>query len=394
MAIIPTDNLAKTLAKRRQYFHYLPSFLRRWGKGLIPITRYNEAVRAQLNPLVGTPYEWEYQGKTPFRLGIIFDPYHYHQYYQFACLDMEVSYRVIDILRNDWLEQVKSSDCRAFLVWPPLGTTVLKEIADERIWIMEDLGLMVYPSYKEIWFLDNKRRVYHWLKAKDYPVPQFWDFCTYQDAMEFINNTSYPVVFKSVHGGVSSGVVICRSPHTARLLVKNCFNKGFLRRGADKRDRQWDYILFQEYLPEVDEHRIIRINESFIYLQKVRRGDFHSGSGVMKWGVKREDLFNLALKITNDSGFDSMDVDIFQTREGKILINELHTVFGGPVVPDDDQKGRYKLVNGKWVFETGNFYRNYCANLRVERVIGLLNQNGLTIKPWYELKSFFSEIKM
>ncbi|MFN3821688.1 MAG: hypothetical protein ACK4OO_05085, partial [bacterium] len=365
--MLSKSDIIKTLARNRGLFKFLPLRIRDWGKRIVGIQRLTERIRSQLNPLVGTRYEWEYNGDSPFRLGIIYDNYHYHQYYMFACHDMGISYRVIDIRTNDWIEKLKRSECQAFLVWPLLGNSVLKEMTDERIKIMsEELGYIVYPSFKEIWLLDNKRRTYHWLRAKQFPTPQFWDFYELNEAIEFIKNAEYPIVFKSVHGGVSSGVIICRSQNEAKKLVQQCFKSGFIRRGVNNQDRQWGYIFFQEYLKDVEEHRLIRIGGSYINIQKIRRGDFHSGSGIQKWGVFREDLFLLAQRITNEAKFESMSIDIFETPQCSLLVNELHSVSGGPLVPPDEHMGRYLFNDGKWIFEKGNFYRNYCSNLRVE----------------------------
>jgi len=65
-------------------------------------------------------------------MGIIYDPSHYHAYWMAACLDIQVSYRVIDIRTDDWIDRVTQSGCSAFLIWPMLSSAVLKEMVDER----------------------------------------------------------------------------------------------------------------------------------------------------------------------------------------------------------------------------------------------------------------------
>ena len=66
-----------------------------------------------------------------------------------------------------------------------------------------------------------------------------------------------------------------------------------------------------------------------------------------------------------------MNIDYFETKDGQYLINELHTVFGGKVRPDCELNGRYIYDNENrgWLFERGDFFRNQCANLRVEYVL-------------------------
>jgi hypothetical protein len=78
-----------------------------------------------------------------------------------------------------------------------------------------------------------------------------------------------------------------------------------------------------------------------------------------------------------------MNLDIFQTRTGRYLVNELQTVFGASFSKDqlkvNGKAGRY-LYSEKfreWIFEEGDFARNACANLRVEC---LLNSLGVVVR--------------
>ncbi|MCI0613017.1 hypothetical protein L0244_08505, partial [bacterium] len=64
--------------------------------------------------------------------------------------------------------------------------------------------------------------------------------------------------------------------------------------------------------------------------------------------------------------------DIFETQNGRYLVNELHPFFGA-ISPQNEKKinentGRYVYFNetAEWSFEKGYFYQNACANLRIE----------------------------
>lgn len=91
-----------------------------------------------------------------------------------------------------------------------------------------------------------------------------------------------------------------------------------------------------------------------------------------------EPLLNLLKQVTDAGGFTSMDVDIFLTREGTMLINELQTVFGC-TTPAEQMKingvqGRYVWEGGSWRFETGEFCQNHMCNLRIAHLLSTLNK--------------------
>lgn len=372
------DSFLKYLARNPNLRNSSPAWIRKVARRIFPLNRYNKYLWAEENPYIGTDKEWNYRGQTDNTVAIIFDPAHYHKYFMTACLDIGVSYVVIDIRSNDWLKKLQDSRCTAVLLWPLITNIVLKEMIDERLRLIEnELNLYVYPSSNEVWLLDNKRRVSDWLNVNDIEQPLTDSFFIEEEAIDFANNTSYPIVFKTVRGSVSHGVMILRSREQAIRIIKKAFSRGIVHERSDPRNFQWDFVLFQEYLPEVEEKRMIRIGDSFICIDKVRKGDFHSGSGYMKWGDPGEKFLPLTKQITDKGNFRSMNVDFFISNDDRILVNELHTLFHGPVIPDSEKKGRYLISQDKWIFESGNFYRNYCCNLRVLDLMNILKEQNL-----------------
>jgi hypothetical protein len=199
-----------------------------------------------------------------------------------------------------------------------------------------------------------------------------------------------PIVFKSIHEGVSRGVIICKTRDEAKDLIKQCFSKGFIPRRTNPRNKQWDFILFQEYLPEVEERRMIRIGDTYIAIDKVRKGDFHSGSGTMKWANPERYYLDMTKKITDKGNFQSMNVDFFIATDGRIVVNELHTLFHGPVIHTPEHKGAYKYDASKdeWIFMEGNYYRNYCCNLRMLNVADMINEPNIDRESWLQKTAF------
>jgi hypothetical protein len=368
------------LARHDYLRDWTPAWLKRIGKKFILGRRYEHRKWERNNPFVGTEYEWSFEGSSENTLGIVFDVGHFHRYWMAACIDMNVSYRVVDISTSDWVDRVVSSGCSAVGCWPMYSTPVMKDMIDERLLLMEEiLGFKVYPSPQEFWSLDNKRRVRDWLTANEYPLVPTWCFFKEEEALDFAASTTYPVVFKTTRGSVSQGVRICRTRHDAERIVRQCFGRGVGRKRGDPRDRQWGFALFQEYLEDPEEIRMIRVGDSFFCIRKIQRGEFHSGSGAMEWFEPKTEWLDLIRQLTNRAGYRCMNVDLFLPKDGRLLINELHAVFHGPRIQDNENTGRFTYESSKktWDFQPGNYYRNYCTNLRVEDVLRSLGESNV-----------------
>jgi hypothetical protein len=320
--------------------------------------------------------------KSDVRLGIVWSHHFWHQYYMSACRDLGVSYCTINIERSDWIHQVRSSHCNAFLVWPSVSLSVWKEMYDERLAILAGpLGQIVYPELDAMWIYESKRRMHYWLAAAGFPHPQTWIFYNLDEAMVFVDTAEIPIVVKTDLGSTASGVWIVRSRNELRRILRKAFGSGILHRGADRRDRQWSNILFQRFIPRASEWRIIRIGESFFGYEKIRVGDFHSGTAQWRYVRPPDNLLNLTRQLTDHAGFTSMSVDIFLDEANNFWVNELQGVFG--MLRDyacmvDDKMGRmlYDPGTASWRFEEGDFCRNRMCNLRVQVVLQMLGNHS------------------
>lgn len=313
---------------------------------------------------------------SPCCVGIVHNQAQYHGHYVAACLELGVPFRVIDLAAVDWLEQVKRSGCGMLLVWPDGFLTTWSQMTKDRVEILErELSLPLVPSAREIWMYEDKRRMAYWLQANGVPHPRTWVFYQQAEARAFARTCELPVVFKANFGAGATGVRILRERSKLRGLVERVFERGFVPSGSDRRDRQWGSVLLQEYLANVKEWRMVRIGDSFFGHPKGRRGDFHSGSGVALWDVPEPRHLDLLWDVTEKGSFRSMDVDLFETSDGRLLVNELQTVFGASISVDqlrvDGRPGRFVRVPGRggWVFEEGDFARNACANERIRDAI-------------------------
>jgi hypothetical protein len=319
-----------------------------------------------------------YPAKVDVRLGIIKEFTHAHKDYMGACCDLGVPYKILDLSRPDWITVMQNSGCDAFLVCPSCELSVWKRMYDERLRVMvEDMGKIIYPSYNELWFYESKRRMCYWLQAHGISHPQTWIFYNFSDAMEFTRNTELPIVFKSDFGSAASGVRVFRSRLLLRRYIKRCFGKGIVRKDEDPRDRSWGSVLLQEYLADAKEWRMIRIGDSYFGHQKLRKGNFHSGSRIYGWYDPPRELLDFTREITEEGKFTSMCIDILETMNGNYYVNELQSLFGASQPHQmrvNGKPGRYIYDSQKkhWQFEEGEFNTNGSCNLRIKALLKTL----------------------
>lgn len=365
-------SVRKWLARHPGFRALFPASLRSLARGLLGEERYRLHQWQAENPYSGSDHEFAFDGASVNRVGILADWCQQHYHYIAACLEMGVSYRVLDIGADDWMDQVGKSGCQGFLAWPLIWNTRLKRLWDDRVFILTQvMGRPVFPSRLELWLYESKMRIRDWLAAADLPRPRTWVFHREDQARRFLKEAPLPVVVKSDLGARSHGVRIVRTRSAAASILRDAFGSGKAVGGLDRRDRQWGYIIVQEYLPEVEEWRLVRVGDSYFCRYKIRKGDFHSGSGDIVWARPTRQMLDLARRVTDKGGFRSMNVDMFRTRDGRLLVNELHALFGGKPLPDGEYNGRYlyRADEDAWYFERGDFFRNICADLRVEQLL-------------------------
>jgi glutathione synthase/RimK-type ligase-like ATP-grasp enzyme len=355
-----------------------PQPVKRFVRLLLPREAYYHRAWRAADKFADAEEISSYPAKVDIRLGIIREFTHEHKNYIGACRDLGVPYKLLDISGPDWIDVIKNSGCNAFLVRPSAHITVWKQMYDERLKVVaEELGKIIYPTYDEIWFYESKRRMHYWLEANKIPHPRTWVFYDRENALQFAKETKLPIVYKSDFGSGASGVRIFKKCSILLRFVNKCFKKGFIRRSIDSRDIQWGSVLFQEYLPDVAEWRVLRLGNSYFGHQKLKKGEFHSGSLKVGWYDPPKKLLDFARSLTDKGGFTSMNVDIFETSDGRYLVNELQSLFGSYLPYQmlvNGQPGRYLYDKSikNWVFEKGIFCQNGSCNLRVQALVETL----------------------
>jgi hypothetical protein len=359
---------------------FIPRLIRDWVRLHIPLVEFDMQRLEDRNPDVKT------QGKvfanSNFCFGIIKDVTHSHRHYIAACRELLVSFEVLDILDNDWVRIFRESKCDAFLVWPSSETTISKSVFDYRLRILEsDLKKRIYPTWQECWLTEHKPRLRDWLLSKNIPHPKTWVLYRESEALDLSGTLNYPIVGKSATGASGSGVKILKNNKELSHYIKSMFGQGIVVRGSDPRDRHRGYVFLQEYLPNAQEWRMVRIGDSYFgYRKEKGESGLHSASHRWSWIDPGEKLLNLLKHVTDIGGFTSMDVDFFLTEDGRLLVNECQTTFGctTPVeqMKIDGIEGRYLFEDGIWRFEVGEFSSNHMCNLRISYLLTLLKDSS------------------
>lgn len=314
-----------------------------------------------------------------------------------ACEELKVDYTIVDILSADWLQNLKEvkNEVDGFLCRPPASYQELKNIYDERLFfIKEYFGIPMYPNYDSLFIYENKRNMASFLDLYGFPHLKTHVFIDKEEALDFLEKTDYPIVQKANIGACGSAVTIVRTKREARRIVNKAFGKfgGKLTKGLTPfvkkcgfsipitGSAQKHYVLFQPYCPIRWEWRILKIGNSYSGHQKLLKGEKASGSGLVGWVEPPQELLYLVKDICEKGRFDVMDVDVFETLDGRYLVNELQAIFGSRCpyqMKVGGKPGRFVFSEEKgFVFEEGEFYRCGSKLLFVQDFISKLEKKS------------------
>lgn len=317
-----------------------------------------------------------------------------------SCDECGVDSQVVDIYSANWIENVKAaSDCDGFFCPSNCISQEIKTIQDERYYFVSQiLHRPIYPDFTGLYIHESKRNMAAWLEINGYPHAKTRVFTRRDEALEYLDNCQYPIVTKANVGAGASKVVIIKNKAKAKCMAKKCLINSslfFLKSGFaykmrfhhwyvppmwDVRNRQKDYFIVQDFVKDVQhEWRILKVGDSYFGHQKLLKGNFASGSGMVGWVAPPKELLYMVHEICEKGGFYCMDVDIFETKDGKYSINELQASFGSYLdyqMSIDGHHGRYVYKDGDFVFEEGDFNVLGSTKLKIEHFVHLLSDKA------------------
>lgn len=317
---------------------------------------------------------------------------------------------VIDLTSNTWLDKIQSKAYNLFLLRPPGRTSLFKQLYDERVYLIsQHIKTPVFPSIKEVLIYENKRFLRDWLMINELPHPRTFVFFSQTEAKSFLSERKgFPIVGKTNIGASGNGVSILKEKKQALDYIETTFkygikpkmgpkiskgsmlaklkkvilNKGFLKqRLKDYKvaniDYQYNFVIFQEFIPHDFEWRCVKIGQSFFAHKKIVKGSKASGTMMKEYCAVPINLLNFIRNISERHDFNAVAIDIFEHDE-QYLINEIQCFFGQSdpyQMLVNEKPGRYVYKGNEWIFEEGMFNTNESYDIRLDTALKLIENN-------------------
>ena len=277
---------------------------------------------------------------------------------------------LIDPLKAGWCIQEIKNNFDGVIYRPLFNSFLNRQISNEHLELFELSGVPVWPNKTENYLYEGKRRASMYFAMKNIPIPQTHLFYTASTALAFLDAVKYPILLKTDIGASSSGVFLLENKSQATKSINYIFSAGLLRNSNNRHDIDTGYILFQEFIPDIREYRIIKIGSSwFGHEKKGKKGSvFFSGSGETSWEIPPRKAFDFCNSIALDNNFNVMSFDVFETISGSLLLNEAQTWFGSynpSQMFKNGTPGRFVYLGNELIFEEGIFNSNRSLNLRI-----------------------------
>jgi len=234
------------------------------------------------------------------------------------CDENQVSYKLVNCYDYDIVAQL--DDCRG-LMWHWNQNDYKAALFARQLTIsLEKKGIKVFPDVNTGWHHDDKVGQKYLLEAVGAPLVKSYVFYSRHEALDWLDKTTFPKVFKLRCGASSINVSLVKTKKKGERLVKKAFGKGFshINRFSRFKDRIWvlkrdkdmhalrgvlsgfarmfipteverfshnekGYIFFQDFLPNntYDTRLIVIGNRCFGTRRYCRTNDFRaSGSGL------------------------------------------------------------------------------------------------------------------
>lgn len=282
------------------------------------------------------------------------------------CESQGIQYKVVNCLDPNIVKQLSSSDG---LLWhwsqdDPREQLVARYV----IKAAEMMGVKVFPNLSSCWHFDDKVAQKYLFEAISAPLVPTYVFYDLKEALRWIDQASFPKVFKLRKGAGSKNVKLVHNTTEARALAKRAFSSGFspvphYSQDALKRYRtakkhgdllnvlkrlprvlvtikgnkklmghEKGYIYFQDFIPgNAFDTRVTVIGDSaFIYTRNVRPGDFRaSGSGDVVYDADRINrrCVEIAFEVTRKVGSQSLAFDFVLGEHQQPLVLEVSYAF-------------------------------------------------------------------
>ncbi|WP_162055432.1 ATP-grasp domain-containing protein [Pontibacter pamirensis] len=278
------------------------------------------------------------------------------------CQSYKIPYKLVNCYDTDIVNQVE--DCDA-LMWHYHHANYKDRLfAKQLLFSIEQAGKVAFPNFNTAWHFDDKVGQKYLLESIGTPFVPSYAFYEKSEALIWIENTTYPKVFKLTGGAGSRNVKLVKNKKQAKSLVKRAFGRGFpaydswyywkesvnkkafllnnflevlrgLKRGLFPSSdlsllrNEKGYVYFQEFLPgNKSDVRIIVIGDNAFAIERyVRPNDFRaSGSGRIHYLDDKDinlECLRIAFETSEKLKSKCLAYDFVLNSQGEPLIVEI-----------------------------------------------------------------------
>lgn len=242
------------------------------------------------------------------------------------CKQNNIPYKLVDCFDNNIISVLEDCSCLMWHYYQADSKDIV--MAKSLLFSLEQSGKKVFPDFNTAWHFDDKVGQKYLLEALKTDLVKTWVFYDKKTALDWINSTTFPKVFKLRGGAGSQNVKLAKNKSEAINLTNTAFGKGFPAydawESAKERIRKWrlgkttiidvlkgfarvinpphyakvmgfeiNYIYFQEFVPNNDSDiRIIVIDGKAFGIKRMNReNDFRaSGSGYILYNKDSIDI--------------------------------------------------------------------------------------------------------
>ncbi len=278
------------------------------------------------------------------------------------CRTNGVSHKIVNCHATDIMSQLRGCDA---LLWEWENLSHSDVLAGERVMrSAEAMGLRVFPDSATCWHYDDKVAQKYLLEAVDAEMVPSYAFYSLDAALDWVNEATFPKVFKLARGSGSLNVFLLRTREKAQKVCRQAFSRGFkpiaglagdfttrIRKHRRKGDffpllkrlpatlasvirfnrtisRERGYVYFQDFIPgNTTDTRVTIIGDrAFAFTRGVRPNDFRaSGSGQINYDMSKIDsqCVEIAFETVRRLKTQSLAFDFVKSQTGRPLIVEI-----------------------------------------------------------------------
>lgn len=277
------------------------------------------------------------------------------------CEENNINYLLMDCYSNTIIKELKENNIKA-LLWHHSHMNSKDIIcANNIINTLQHYGIKTFPNHLSNWHFDDKIAQKYLAEIFDLPFVASYAFYSRKEALDFIQNTDFPIVAKLKGGSGSNNVRLLRNKGDAQKYIHKSFKRGYrnytplnslkeryrkYKKGlvplksvlagllrfvfpveySTVKGREKGYVFFQEFIPEnaYDIRVIVIDKKAFAIKRMVRENDFRaSGGGNIIYDYKQVPIetIRISLEICDKLKFDCMTFD-YVFKKGQPLIVE------------------------------------------------------------------------